>query len=79
MAGGMATASRSESSAPTLLMWCTVPRGTHTISSLPARTIVPPVSSHCNVPASTTHHSSKSLCQWGRLPPPGGLAISVTS
>ena len=26
----------------------------------------------------TTHHSSKSRCQWGRLPPPGGLAIRVT-
>src|SRR5439155_601291 len=49
------------------------------MSSLFARTVVPPVSSHWGVPARTTHHSSKSLCQCGRLPPPGGLAISVTS
>src|SRR5882672_10719493 len=59
-------------------MWCTVPRGTHTISSLPASITVPPVSSHFSRPAMMTHHSSKSLCQCGRLPVPGGLAINVT-
>ena len=59
------------------LVW--VPRGTQTMSSLFARTTTPPVSSHSRRPASTTHHSSNSRCQCGRLPPPGGLAISVTS
>src|SRR5437867_824011 len=75
----MATASRSESSSPTFRMWCTVPRGTHTISSRVAWTRLPPVSSHSSRPANTTHHSSNSRCQCGRFPPPGGLAISVTS
>src|SRR5882724_3945390 len=75
----MATARRSEFSVPTVLMWCTVPRGTQTMSSLRASTTMPPVSSHVNSPARTTHHSSKSACQCGRLPPPGRLAISVTS
>src|SRR4029450_13531673 len=75
----MATASRSEFSVPTVLMWCTVPRGTQTMSSLRASTRMPPVSSHVNSPARTTHHSSKSACQCGRLPPPGRLAMSVTS
>lgn len=75
----MATARRSEFSVPTVLMWCTVPRGTQTMSSLRASTTIPPVSSQVNSPARTTHHSSKSACQWGRLPPPGGAAMSVTS
>src|SRR5438105_7155818 len=74
----MATAIRSDSSSPTFLMWWTVPRGTHTRSSLVASITVPPVSSHCRRPARMTHHSSKSLCQCGRLPLPGPLAISVT-
>ena len=55
-----------------------MPRGTHTMSSLAAFTTMPPVSSHCRRPPSTTHHSSNSLCQCGRLPPPGGVAINVT-
>ena len=59
-------------------MWCTVPRGTHTMSSLAASTTTPPVSSHCRRPPSTTHHSSNSRCQCGRLPPPGGEAMRVT-
>src|SRR5436309_3854845 len=59
-------------------MWCTVPRGTHTMSSFLPCTTVPPVSSHSSVPASTTHHSSNSRCQWGRFPPPGALAMRVT-
>src|SRR5204862_310541 len=75
----MATASRSESSSPTFRIWCTVPRGTHTMSSRVAWTTLPPVSSHSSRPANTTHHSSNSRCQCGRFPPPGGLAISVTS
>jgi hypothetical protein len=54
-------------------------RGTHTMSSLRASTTTSPVSSQRSSPAITTHHSSKSACQWGRLPPPGALAISVTS
>src|ERR671919_335648 len=74
----MATARRSGSSSPTLRMWRTAPRGTQTMSSLPARTTTPPVSSHSRRPARTTHHSSNSRCQCGRLPPPGALAISVT-
>src|SRR5215470_11062522 len=75
----MATARRSEFSVPTVLMWCTVPRGTQTMSSFFAPKRMPPVSSHVNSPARTTHHSSKSACQCGRLPPPGRLQISVTS
>src|SRR4030095_13899801 len=75
----MATARRSEFSVPTVLIWCTVPRGTQTMSSLRASTTMPPVSSQVNSPARTTHHSSKSACQCGRLPPPGRLQISVTS
>ncbi len=49
------------------------------MSSFAAWNTTPPVSSHSSRPASTTHHSSNSRCQCGRLPPPGGLAISVTS
>src|SRR4029450_10324261 len=75
----MATASRSERSAPTVRIWCTVPRGTQTMSSLAASKPVPPVSSHSSRPPSTTHHSSKSRCQCGRLPVPDGLEINVTS
>src|SRR5215831_8781697 len=75
----MATASRRDRSSPTLRMWCTVPRGTQTISSFLARKTMSPVSSHSRVPARTTHHSSNSRCQCGRLPPPGGLAMRVTS
>src|SRR5207249_6857499 len=48
------------------------------MSSLRASTTTPPVSSQRNSPAITTHHSSKSACQCGRLPPPGRLAIRVT-
>src|SRR6478672_6306300 len=48
------------------------------MSPLMASTTTPPVSSHCRRPASTTHHSSNSRCQCGRLPPPGGEAIRVT-
>src|SRR5438128_653969 len=59
-------------------MWCTVPRGTHTMSSFLPCTTVPPVSPNSSVPASTTHHSSNSRCQWGRFPPPGALAMRVT-
>src|SRR3990170_883872 len=75
----MATARRSDSPSPTFRIWWTVPRGTHTMSSLAAWMTVPPVSSHSRRPSSTTHHSSNSRCQCGRLPPPGALAISVTS
>src|SRR5881397_1588195 len=75
----MATARRSDISVPTLTMWCTAPRGTHTMSSFAACTTMLPVSSHCSCPARTTHHSSNSRCQCGRLPPPGGLAMRVTS
>jgi len=40
---------------------------------LPASITVPPVNSHRNWPARMNHHSSKSLCQWGRLPVPGRI------
>src|SRR5262247_1405948 len=49
------------------------------MSSFFASKRMPPVSSHVNSPARTTHHSSKSACQCGRLPPPGRLQMSVTS
>src|SRR5215216_4352173 len=78
MAGGIATAKRSVISSPTARMWWTVPLGTQTMSSFCARTTVPPVSSHSSWPAITTHHSSKSRCQCGRLPLPGVVAIRVT-
>src|SRR5262249_38165983 len=49
------------------------------MSSLRASTTMPPVGCQVTWPARTTHHSSKSACQCGRLPPPGRLQMSVTS
>src|ERR1051326_2616279 len=69
---------RNDRSSPILVMWCTVPRGTHTTSPLTASIRAPPVNSQRRRPARIIHHSSKSLCQCGRLPPPGPAAISVT-